>query len=246
MEKQAQPPADAAALTPAPETSSAAILAEAIEHVVAEAVGQALGMAASGSTAAPPAPPRNKGWFQQGDRRINREGRPRGSKGPASADGPEVRAVRTDRVMWFGYQTKHLREHLLPSGCERVAVNGLPTDCEIVGCHVYPTGFMAIVIRSKAFPRVARGALIPRFPGPAASAAPQLRRKVRRVIVPEKLLDVVFQFPEGKKALGLPSDWSCSEVAVANGGYAMLISSDEFAPVAPGEPVPVVHLKATA
>jgi hypothetical protein len=47
-----------------------------------------------------PEPRRNRGWFRSGDARINREGRPRGSKAAApSGDHPADRAGRADRLM---------------------------------------------------------------------------------------------------------------------------------------------------
>lgn len=129
----------------------------------------------------PPAPPikQNKGWFRPGhDARRNPEGRPRGSKGPppAQAKVPELRAERTDRVMWFGYLTKWLREHLHPFGRECTTISNLPADYEIVGCRVYHNGYMAVIVRSKRFPRVARGAMIPEF------AKQQQRRRFALVV----------------------------------------------------------------
>jgi hypothetical protein len=108
---------------------------------------------------------RNRGWFQQGDTRINREGRPRGSpKAEPPVPTHQFRAVRTDRLMQLDYLADSLCNQLRSSsGGPRVLVTNLPDDCEIVGGHIYPNGLIIFIIRSQTFPRIAERALIPRF-----------------------------------------------------------------------------------
>jgi hypothetical protein len=107
---------------------------------------------------------RNRGWFQPGDRRINREGRPRGS--PKAEPPPrtlEIRADGADRLMRVSYTTNQLCELLRTTGGVRVLMSNLPDDCEIVDIRVYHNGLIILVIRSKSFPRIAEGSLIPKF-----------------------------------------------------------------------------------
>jgi hypothetical protein len=107
-------------------------------------------------------PPRtNRGWFRPGDRRINREGRPRGS--PKA--GPEEQADRApaaDRVMLLVLPARAVAYRLTH---ERGAwIANAPRDIEIVGSRVdVARGALVFVLRSAAFPRIAKGAVIPQF-----------------------------------------------------------------------------------
>jgi len=105
-------------------------------------------------------PQRNPGWFRTGDRRINREGRPRGSsKGSSEA---ADRAPAADRLMLLVLSGPHLAFRLSHPKA-RWAVN-LPKDFEIVSCRFDPVRQnLVLVIRSKEFRRIARGAAIPVF-----------------------------------------------------------------------------------
>jgi hypothetical protein len=109
------------------------------------------------------APRRNRGWFGPADQRINREGRPRGSKAAAQVEGhPADRARRADRL-----KRAFVGERVLTCCLtQQVApwVINLPLDFRIVGCQV-DTARQGVVftIRSETFPRVARGAPIPEF-----------------------------------------------------------------------------------
>jgi hypothetical protein len=108
-----------------------------------------------------PAPRRNAGWFRPGDRRINRDGRPRGSKA-ASAEAAADRAPAADRLMLLWVPRRDLA-HRLSSDRAPWIVN-LPADFEIVTSRVDTArDGVALVIRSETFPRVARGAPIPEF-----------------------------------------------------------------------------------
>jgi hypothetical protein len=108
-----------------------------------------------------PVPPRNRGWFRPGDPRVNREGRPRGSK---AATGQAVdRAPRADRLVLLWVPAWELAFRLTHGLAPWWTVN-LPKGFRIVGSRVDAArDAVALVIRSQTFPRVARGAPIPEF-----------------------------------------------------------------------------------
>ena len=114
-----------------------------------------------GPTEGLPAVRSNRGWFQPGDRRINLQGRPRGSKAPVA----EKRAVtdvapRTDRLkrLFIGERTILGWLTSMRSPC----VTNLPADFLIVDCRVDAVRRgLVFTIRSGAFPRVVWEALIP-------------------------------------------------------------------------------------
>jgi hypothetical protein len=107
-------------------------------------------------------PPReNPGWFRPGDRRINREGRPKGS---ARAGLPEQadRAPAADRVMLLVLPARAVAYRLTHQQGAWIA--NAPRDTEVVGSRVdVACGAVVFVLRSAEFPRIARGAVIPRF-----------------------------------------------------------------------------------
>lgn len=115
---------------------------------------------AEGSEQAPVAQT-NRGWFQAGDQRINREGRPRGSKAPTENLVVD-RAARTDRLMTLFVPERDLALRLSkPQGPWLV---NLPTDFQIVACRLDAArNCLVVTIRSPEFPRVAKGAAIPEF-----------------------------------------------------------------------------------
>ena len=102
--------------------------------------------------------PRNPGWFRTGDRRINREGRPRGKKG--AAESPACLARRSDRLMRM-FVEGYVVTAMLTQMSSPCLVN-LPSDTRIVECQLDAArkGFV-LTIRSSEFPRVARGTPIP-------------------------------------------------------------------------------------
>src|SRR5260370_33020944 len=108
-----------------------------------------------------PPPKRNRGWFQPGDRRINREGRPRGSKAGAEEEAaPADRAPCADRLKVLFVPGPDLA-HRLSHGDGPWIVN-LPEYFEIVACRQDAArDGVVLVIRSNAFPRIAQGAVIP-------------------------------------------------------------------------------------
>jgi hypothetical protein len=110
-----------------------------------------------------PVPLRNRGWFQQNDSRINRQGRPKGSKLAAQRGGTLANlAPRTDRLMVLLVPARglvwRLRRKLAPW------ITNLPEDVQVVGCHLDAArDSLVLVLRSKTFPRIAQGTLIPQF-----------------------------------------------------------------------------------
>lgn len=107
-----------------------------------------------------PLPKRNRGWFRVGDRRINREGRPRGSK--VASPGDVYCAPYADRLRLLFVPARVLAFRL--KNLYGPWVTNLPYDVELVACQKDPTrdGFM-ITIRSAQFDRIAKGAVIPEF-----------------------------------------------------------------------------------
>lgn len=104
----------------------------------------------------------NAGWFRPGDQRINREGRPKGSKVVKDDSPAPDRAVRADRVMLLFVPSEDMTLCLSPRNAPRVT--NLPTDAEIVSCRMDLARYgVVLTIRSSAFPRIAKGAAIPEF-----------------------------------------------------------------------------------
>jgi hypothetical protein len=114
--------------------------------------------------AAPESAPRaNRGWFQPGDKRINKEGRPRGSKA-AVAEGthPADCAQWADRLMRLVVSEPVLACCL--AGVKSPCVVNLPADFRVVGCRFDADRQRAVLtLWSATFPRVAKGARIPKM-----------------------------------------------------------------------------------
>jgi hypothetical protein len=106
----------------------------------------------------------NRGWFRKGDPRINRRGRPHGSKSaPADMDMPVERADATDRLMVL-YLPDSLLLLRLYRDDEFGSVTNLPSGCAIVNCRLHAEHkVFAIQIRHYSFPLVARGTVLPEF-----------------------------------------------------------------------------------
>ena len=104
--------------------------------------------------------PRNRGWFSSGDRRINRDGRPRGKKVAADKGSPTGLARRSDRLMRI-----FVEGHVVTSWLTRMSspcLVNLPADFRLVDCQLDAArGGFVLTIRSSTFPRVARGTPIP-------------------------------------------------------------------------------------
>ena len=110
-----------------------------------------------------PPPKSNRGWFKPGDQRINRRGRPVGSKAdPGEEAGPADRAAVTDGLMVLRLPSKLLACRI---AFERGPwLTNLPVDFQIVSSRIDASqGLLVLVLRSASFQRVARGAVIPEF-----------------------------------------------------------------------------------
>jgi hypothetical protein len=108
-------------------------------------------------------PKKNPGWFQPGDRRINREGRPKGCKaGAQGGSAPADLAPRADRLKVLFLSGRDLTFRVSQQNAPWIT--NLPADVEIVGSSVDAArDAVALVLRSKEFPRIARGTPIPEF-----------------------------------------------------------------------------------
>jgi hypothetical protein len=104
----------------------------------------------------------NRGSFQPGDPRINRQGRPRGKKVRVAEGAPlPVLAEQTDRLMCFFVKSRVLISCLTQMKAPWMR---LPFGIQFVGCRVDPIRKgLVFVIRSDTFDRVARGTPIPEF-----------------------------------------------------------------------------------
>ena len=98
----------------------------------------------------------NRGWFKPSDGRINRLGRPLGRR-PSAQEGfsPGELAPRSDRLMLLCIPARDLAWRL--SRYKAPWIVNLPADFEIVASRVDAVGNVALVVRSKAFPRIAKG-----------------------------------------------------------------------------------------
>jgi hypothetical protein len=109
----------------------------------------------------PPVRP-NRGWFRAGDRRINREGRPYGSKTAASTDISPDCAFQPDRIKRLFVPERDLAWRLTRQFAPWYV--NLPDDFQIVACRVdSDRGAVVFIIRSRTFPRIAKGTPIPDF-----------------------------------------------------------------------------------
>jgi hypothetical protein len=101
-------------------------------------------------------PKSNRGWFQRGDERINREGPPR--KIPLA----HGFAKQSDRLKLLVIPVQSLLSRLTRQ-IHPWIVN-LPDDVTIVDAYLDATGNDVIfVVRSRVFPQIRRGSAIPRF-----------------------------------------------------------------------------------
>lgn len=105
----------------------------------------------------------NRGWFRPGDGRINREGRPRGSKAACQQQGQHAYlAPYTGRLQLLFFPKKDFL-HRLSHG-DAIWVVNLPDDWKIIACRIDAAqNAFALTIWSQLFPRIAKGTPIPEF-----------------------------------------------------------------------------------
>jgi hypothetical protein len=146
----------------------------------AATVQEEIPAAAVGEARSPEAPPAkaNPGHFKPRDPRINRAGRPKGSKKAAADADPADLAPTTDR----------LRRLRVPR--ERLGLgwlSNLPDDAELVGACAEGGGLI-LMLRSNEFAKVAKGTRVPELP--AADALRQGGGLARVTLPPDT--EVVF------------------------------------------------------
>jgi hypothetical protein len=116
----------------------------------------------AGDAVKEPIPRRNRGWFGSGDKRINREGRPHGSKAAASKEDTSDCAWQPDRLKRLLVSERDLAWRLTHQNGPWVI--NLPSDYQIVNCRIdSDRGGVMFIIRSRTFPRIATGTPIPEF-----------------------------------------------------------------------------------
>jgi hypothetical protein len=107
-----------------------------------------------------PAPGKpNAGWFKPGDRRINREGRPRGSRKAAQGTPAAVLAPKTDRLVLVPIPAEKLASQLSSPWDHSFISNW--GEGQIVGACMDEQGTVYLTLRSERFRRVVKGAPIP-------------------------------------------------------------------------------------
>src|SRR5262245_62052074 len=117
--------------------------------------------------AAASTPTSNRGWFRAGDERINKQGRPRGSRKRAAGVADVAR--RADRLMRLEVEGELLMRLLRrgqknePGGAWKCAqLHGV----RLAGCRFDDDrGTAVLILWDESFPRVARGAPIPAWSG---------------------------------------------------------------------------------
>src|SRR4029079_6535402 len=101
------------------------------------------------------APPKsNRGWFQRDDPRINREGRPHGTKADIKGGTACGLAPRADRLKMLVLAPECLLHCM--GGRNPHPVANLPEDVEVVASWVDSSRGVVLTVRSQTFPRVAK------------------------------------------------------------------------------------------
>jgi hypothetical protein len=182
------------------------------------------------------APQPNPGWFRPGDRRINRDGRPKKSWA-AFVD----RAPQADRLMLLWVPRQELGRCL--AGQHTLSVANLPPDYQIVGSRVdADRDAVALVLRSETFPRLAKGAPIPESvpeAAPPADRAP-CDDRLAVLLVPKGQLARRLGHRWGFWVANLPPDVEVAACRVDPARHAVVFTlrSASFPLVAAGEVIP--------
>jgi hypothetical protein len=159
----------------------------------------------------------NGGRFQPGDARINRAGRPKGSKKAAVDADPDDLAPATDRLMRLLVPVERMGLDWMPG----VAAGAAP-----VGAHFdQRRGGIVLTLRSPKFGRVAGGTPIPLLPAddgrpPLAQATGRFARLV---------------LPRGYQVVGVAVD--------ETGQLAAVISGEGLRQAAAGQSLPRVRVE---
>jgi hypothetical protein len=188
-------------------------------------------------------PKGNAGWFRPGDGRINREGRPRGSKaGLPTGIALEDLAARADRVQRLFVPAGDIACHL--SGRKAPCLANLPLDFAIVGSRFDPgRNGLFLTIRSRTFQRIARGALVPEFVpqagDPAADLAPSDDR-LKLLVWPAGQLPIRLSQQSSPWVADLPGDAAIvgSRLDPERQAVVFTIRSRTFRQIARGAPIP--------
>jgi hypothetical protein len=182
-----------------------------------------------------PVPKRNAGWFQRGDARINRDGRPK-LAWAASAD----RARRAGRLKLFWMPRLELVHRLTR---ESLPAIGLPPDFEVVAFRVDAArDAVAVIGQSASFPRIAKGAPVPEFVPEMAPPADHAAcdDTLMLLSVPEGQLAYRLGHPRGFFVSNLPLRFEIVGCRVDSGQQRVLLTlrSPWFRLVAKGAPIP--------
>ncbi len=175
------------------------------------------------------APKRNAGWFRAADSRINRQGRPKGSKRATAQANPADLAPHAGRLMLLTLPAQDFLFRLQHRTAPLIA--NLPEDVEIVASRYCPAqNAVVLILHSRAFPMVAKGTPIPAF-------VPVKRPEGNaRVIMPESyarrfLYTMYASVPDGSQIVGCTWDQNRKE--------AVWSIQSPYVPAVPeGKPLP--------
>jgi hypothetical protein len=182
------------------------------------------------------APKKNAGWFQRGDGRINRDGRPK----KVWADCAD-RAPFAGRLMLLRMPRGDFLRRLADDGAPRIA--NLPPDCEIVASRAdVGRDAVTLTIHSASFPRIPKGAPLVEFvpeAAPPADCAP-CDDSLMLLFVPEGQLAHRLAHPRSFILLNMPHpvEIVASRVDPARKGVLFTLRSGSFRPVPKGAPIP--------
>jgi hypothetical protein len=182
-----------------------------------------------------PVPKRNAGWFQRGDTRINRDGRPK-LAWAGSAD----RAPRAGRLKLFWMPRLELVHRLTRGSLPAI---GLPPDFEVVAFRVDAArDAIAVIGQSASFPRIAKGAPVPEFVPEMAPPADHAAcdDTLMLLSVPEGQLAYRLGHPRGFFVSNLPLRFEIAACRVDSGQQRVLLTlrSASFPRIPKGSPIP--------